>query len=441
MIHNLTCERLPIAGFALCNRAGCSWLRRKTQAAPGVAQKSGAGAARSCISPAVRHKYCLVTYTNKLVNNSTEEYMMKKRMIAVAALALVSGMAMAQSAVTVYGTVDLGVLTQNHAPAGTSKTTMANGGIAPSIWGFRGSEDLGDGLKAVFNLEGHFDADTGISNARLFRRQSNVGFSSPNFGTVLLGNQYSPAILAFAATDPRGMRENFSALYPWAFNSGGSVRNPVTRIVGPAAVGVNTNSDAGVFLLNAISYGHTIGPVGVGAAYSLSERTPARTSGGSVYSLGLTYSGPFSASAAYQSTKKTGTSDRLSTIYTVGAGYTMGAFSGKANFLRGKNRDVVTLIETSKVDVFGLGVDWKTASNNTASAAVYYAKDKNQASDKTTTFLLSDEYSLSKRTTLYGMLAYADARAGASALTSVILTPTLPDTNTTLLNIGVKHTF
>jgi hypothetical protein len=92
--------------------------------------------------------------------------------------------------VAVYGNVDLGELTQNHAPAVGSSTSIANGGISPSIWGFRGSEDLGGGLKANFNLEGHFAADTGAAGgngttgaAALFRRQSNVGLSSADFGT------------------------------------------------------------------------------------------------------------------------------------------------------------------------------------------------------------------------------------------------------------------
>ncbi len=348
---------------------------------------------------------------------------MKKRLIAVAALVLVSGMAAAQSAVTVYGNVDLGVLTQNHAPAGTASTTLANGGIAPSIWGFRGSEDLGDGLKAVFNLEGHFNADTGVSHPSLFRRQSNVGFSSANFGTVLLGNQYSPAILAFAATDPRGLRENFSGLYSWAFNSGALTD------------GNNGNNDAGVFMQNAISYSNTLGPVGIAGAYSLSEGK------GAMYSLGVTYTGPVAISAAYQSTNKPGTSERMSTLYTVGAGYTMGAFTGKLNYLRGVNKDAATLIQTSKVGVIGFGVDWKTASNNTVMAAAYYGKDKDHSADKTTTYILSDEYSLSKRTTLYGTLAFANAKEGATARTSVILNPTLPDTKTSLLNVGIKHSF
>lgn len=373
---------------------------------------------------------------------------MKKQLIAVAALALVSGMAAAQSAVTIYGNVDLGVLTKNHASAGTSSTTLANGGISPSFWGFRGSEDLGDDLKANFNLEGHFAPDTGTlvgganlgGNGALFRRQSNIGLSSANFGTVTLGNQYGPAVLAFAATDPRGLRENFSGLFPWVYNSGLYNKDPITHVVAVPA-DRNTNNDVGVFMQNAISYSNTIGPVGVGVAYSLPERNTVGSASGAVYSLGVTYSGPVSLSTAYQQTNKPNTSDRLSSIYTVGAGYTMGAFTGKLNYLRGRNNDATTLVETSNVGVIGAGVDWKTAANNTAMAAVYFGKDKDNSDDKTTTLILSDEYALSKRTILYGQLAFAKARAGATLLTTAVAGGTAAGADTTLLNVGIKHAF
>lgn len=353
--------------------------------------------------------------------------MLKKRLIAVATLALVSSLATAQSTVTVYGNLDVGLLTQNHAQV---KTKIYSGGIAPSIWGFRGSEDLGGGLKAHFNLEGHIEADTGASGGNattgasaLFRRQSNVGLSYADLGKLTLGNQYSPAILAFAATDPRGLRENFSGLYSWAYSSG--VLTP----------GGNLNNDVGVFVQNAISYSNNFGPVGIAGAYSVSEGR------GAVYSLGATYSGPLSLSAAYQSTNKPNTSDRLSTIYTIGAGYTMGNLSGKLNYLRGVNKNAVTLAETSRVGVLGVGVDWKTAANNTVGASAYFGKDKNNSADKTTTLILSDEYALSKRTTLYGTLAFANAKSGATLLTSVVAGGTMANTTTSLLNLGIKHSF
>jgi predicted porin len=356
---------------------------------------------------------------------------MNKNIIAVAVLALVSGAAAADgSNVTIYGNVDLGLLSQNHVAAGAPKNTVANGGISPSIWGFRGTEDLGNGLKANFNLEGHFDGDTGQSNARLFRRQSNVALSSATFGTVTLGNQYSPAILAFAATDPRGLRENFSGLYSWAYNSG------VLTDGNP-----NTNNDVGVFLQNAVSYSKTIGPIGLAAGYSLSENNAASAppTGGAVYSLGATFSGPLSLSAAYQSTNKPGTSDKLSTLATVGAGYTMDAFTGKLNYLHGVTKN--ELVADNKVRVIGAGVDWKTASNNTVALAAYFGKDKNNSADKTKTLILSDEYAFSKRTTVYGQLAYADADTGATLHTAVVAGGTTANANTTLINLGIKHSF
>lgn len=364
---------------------------------------------------------------------------MKKRLIAVAVLSLVSGLAAAQSSVTIYGNLDLGLLTQNHATG--SKTKLESGGISPSIWGLRGSEDLGGGLKAHFNLEGHIAADTGTAGgngttgaAALFRRQSNVGLSSADWGTLTLGNQYSPAILAFAATDPRGLRENFSGLYSWAYNSGVITTGLTAPGVTPA-ITPNQNNDVGVFLQNAISYSNKFGPVGIAAGYSVSEGK------GAVYSLGATYAGPVSLSAAYQSNNKPNTSDRLSTIYTVGAGYTLGDFTGKLNYLRGVNKNAVTLADSSKVDVVGAGVDWKTAANNTLGAALYFGKDKLNSDDKTTTLILSDEYALSKRTTLYGTLAFADAKAKASLFTTVVAGGTLANATTTLLNVGIKHSF
>ena len=347
---------------------------------------------------------------------------MKKRLIAVAALSLVSGLAAAQSSVTIYGNVDVGLLTQNH-PTDNNNSKIYSGGISPSIWGFRGSEDLGGGLKANFNLEGHFAADTGAMVGGLFRRQSNVGLSSADWGTLTLGNQYGPAVLAFAATDPRGLRENFSGLYSWAYNSGA------------LTAGGNQNNDVGVFLQNAISYSNKFGPVGIAGAYSVSEGK------GAVYSLGATYAGPVTLSAAYQSTNKPNTSDRLSSIYTVGGAYAMGDFTGKLNYLRGVNKDAATLADSSKVDVIGAGVDWKMAINNTLGAAVYFGKDKMNGDDKTTTFILSDEYALSKRTTLYATLAFADAKAGATLMTSVVAGGTLQNATTTLLNVGIKHSF
>jgi predicted porin len=114
---------------------------------------------------------------------------MNKSLIAVAVLAAFAGAASAQSSVTIYGKLDLAV----GKPAGTEdKQVMDNAG---SRLGFKGVEDLGGGLKAVFGMEHRFNPDTGTQNsANMWNGYSTVGLVT-QFGMVNLGRQYTPAFL------------------------------------------------------------------------------------------------------------------------------------------------------------------------------------------------------------------------------------------------------
>lgn len=120
---------------------------------------------------------------------------MKKTVAALAVLSAVAGAAHAQSSVNLYGLVDVfvgkstvknttGAVVTN-TDAGTS---LSSGGLNGSRWGLRGSEDLGGGLKATFQVESGFNADTGTSAdaGRLFNRTSKVGLSG-GFGSVEFG--------------------------------------------------------------------------------------------------------------------------------------------------------------------------------------------------------------------------------------------------------------
>jgi predicted porin len=100
--------------------------------------------------------------------------------------------AQAQSELNVYGIVDVGLVRESDAPKGS--VTNLNSGIASgSRLGFKGSENLGGGIKASFVLENGFNADTGAAGqgGLLFGRQSYVGLSG-GFGALTLGRQYSP---------------------------------------------------------------------------------------------------------------------------------------------------------------------------------------------------------------------------------------------------------
>lgn len=111
------------------------------------------------------------------------------------------------SGVNVYGLVDIGVERVNNVGAsGSGLTRMpSNTGSLPSRLGFRGSEDLGGGLRAVFTLEMGFAPDQGTlaQGGRGFGRQSFVGLAGP-WGTVSAGRQYSMIFLSMQDADVIG---------------------------------------------------------------------------------------------------------------------------------------------------------------------------------------------------------------------------------------------
>ena len=113
-----------------------------------------------------------------------------KSAVAVAAL-LSAGFASAQS-VSIYGRLNLSVESQKL--NGKSVTVLQNNS---SRWGLKGSEDLGGGLKAGFQLESGFGADTGAANSTFWGRQSELNLIG-GFGTLRLGTFFSEAYYATA---------------------------------------------------------------------------------------------------------------------------------------------------------------------------------------------------------------------------------------------------
>src|SRR5450830_547499 len=115
---------------------------------------------------------------------------MRTTLFASAVLCAFSGAAMAQSSVTLFGTMDLGV---RHVDNGDSSvTSVSSHGASTSKIGFRGEEDLGGGWGAGFWLEAQVDPDTGLTGGSngtglaFFNRRSTVSLSGP-WGEVRLG--------------------------------------------------------------------------------------------------------------------------------------------------------------------------------------------------------------------------------------------------------------
>lgn len=372
----------------------------------------------------------------------------KKSLLAFMAVGVIAGTASAQSSVTVYGVVDAGVVFVNHQTTPTSGSGNAlalnTGGLSPSFFGFKGSEDLGGGLKANFNLEGHFFTSTGQGSqwGGLFGRQANVGLSN-SYGVLTLGKQYSPAILAFAATDPRGLKETFSGLYSWALT-----QSPLNG--GTATAPANSNSVIDVFVANAVTLSTNIAGFNLAGSYSLGG-VAGSNAANRVIGLGATYTGPVTLSAAYQSENGqlaglVGGTGVQTKKYSVGASYAMGDATAIVNYMNNKNSDPASGSRLAQYRVYGAGLNYRTSAANAATLAYYYSTNKDGARDTSKTWILSDDYALSKRTTLYALVSGVNAGSGytsgaAFGVANNNFFVATAGKTTTALELGIKHAF
>jgi predicted porin len=141
-----------------------------------------------------------------------ENIEMKKTLVAIAALAVV-GAASAQ--VTLYGKIDATARASTTGKSGAApvadltKFSIDSAGLSGSRWGVKGSEDLGGGLKASFQLEQGFSVDTGnnSSNDRAFHRQAYVTLGG-GFGSLSLGRQYGTIDNVMGYLDVQGYATN-----------------------------------------------------------------------------------------------------------------------------------------------------------------------------------------------------------------------------------------
>lgn len=207
---------------------------------------------------------------------------MTKTILALAALALCSGVALAQSSVTVYGVVDLGISVDQGGVNGTS-SHLTSGMATQSRWGLRGSEDLGSGLGAFFVLEGGINADTGGStqNSTLFGRTSIVGLRG-RFGSVSLGLQDVPFFTTLnTVVDPmrNGIVRSNNLMAPAGFRAGNSIlyrSNDIHGFSGDlmyAAGEVAGDNGAGRAVGG--SFGYSRGPLNVRLGYHLRNNDTA----------------------------------------------------------------------------------------------------------------------------------------------------------------------
>jgi predicted porin len=354
---------------------------------------------------------------------------MKKSLIALAALATVATAAQAQSSVTMYGIIDAGITTMSNVASGSDNKTatgMTNGGLSTSRWGFRGSEDLGGGLKANFNLEGEFLADTGtnVSNdSILFGRQAWVGFSG-NFGDVKLGRQNAISYATGVAFDPLGGNNIGGFIAAGAYGQT-RIQNAITYVT-PTYSGLKLSLQTGTVTTSTGADNETAG------VFAANRNTGIQLD----YTLG-------NFSASITGSKVNGAGGTTGNDYM---GYFAAYDFGVAKVLGGSFvNEPVTVTSTSKVTHNYVGAQIPVKSN--IKLNVIAQEIKNQTAGKTPkVYAASAVYSLSKRTDLYGIVAKSD-QDGTSTQTITSSTKYVgfysvnAGINQTAFSVGVRHSF
>ena len=349
---------------------------------------------------------------------------MKKSLIALAVLAA-SGAAMAQSSVSLFGIIDAGVGYVNKTnAAGDNKYGMSTSGNQTSRIGFRGTEDLGGGLKAGFWLEGEIFADDGTAGAGGsldFKRRSTVSLEG-NFGEVRLGRDLTTGYAKTSSYDlfsQAGIGQ-FSAWRNWA--------------------GVTATGDEnGIRSSNTIAYfTPNFGGIKGAISYGFDEKVNGKA--GRYVGGNVSYdNGPLSVAVSY---------DRLNFIggdrdaATLGASYNFGV--AKLNGIVQQQKYSANAGGEAKVNNYMLGVS--APVGGAGEVKLQYARyDQKTIDGKADQLSLGYVHNLSKRTAVYGTVAYLKNKDNSNmGLQAKHLNTTgtgVANQSQSGMQVGIRHSF
>ncbi|GHD05077.1 porin [Pseudorhodoferax aquiterrae] len=350
---------------------------------------------------------------------------MKHILLAVAALTGAAS-ASAQSTVTLFGVLDASITRLSSDTA--NNTGMSNGELSSSRLGFRGVEDLGGGLKAGFWLEGSVGVDNGGSSYR-FDRRSTVSLMG-NFGEVRLGRDKLASYLNIESFDP--------------FGDIGVGGNGLNNMLGSATGAEGTAEGSHPKRSsNIISYvSPNMGGFHGQLQYSFGERpsNQGNSDRGNAVTGRLGYkAGALEVAGGYA--QITGGSDTIKETYkayNLGASYNFGMI--KPMLLLASERGA-----GRRVDAWTLGAIAPVGA--AGEIRVAFTQFNNKTVDDADTYKLAAGYvhKLSKRTSLYGMIARVNnddnATRGFATSSSALANPISAGDSATGYSIGVRHLF
>jgi GBP family porin len=379
---------------------------------------------------------------------------MQKKIIALAVAGLVSGVAFAQSNVTIYGVADVGIEAGKYSDKGM-QTRVQSGQSAGSRIGFKGEEALGNGLKAMFVMEAGVSMDTGNTShggsgtdgataSPLFGRQAFAGLSSDKLGTVTFGRQYTTAYNTLVKADAFGYGLNAQLGNTVAkTTAAGSRWDNAVFYKSPSFAGFSATA------------GYTSGAAtGAEVATANSSAAVLTQNGRGVTVAGAYENGPIYAGLAYVEVDTLGTATAApagnmgkSKAAQFGASYDFKVVKLFGSYAQGKNTIDQSTADAAKNNGWSLGV--KAPFGNHAVMAQYSKlNDKTAANADYSVWGAGYEYSLSKRTALYAAYAKGDNKNGASygldgaaSGTSAIGSTAQAGYNPWNVMTGVRHSF
>lgn len=324
---------------------------------------------------------------------------MKKSLLALAVLGAFAGVASAQSSVSLYGTVDLNAKYVKNDNA-AKRYSMGQDGINSSQLGFKGTEDLGGGLKAGFVLLSGINADSGTANQQFWNRRATVSLMG-NFGEVRLGRDYTPTFWNNTIFDAFG-------------TNGLGDSSHVGQLL--TATFVRANNSIGYFLPSGIGgvYGQAMVAASEGASGpSLYGTTvganPGRYVGGRV---GFA-AGPFDVAAAFAEQRLDATAGApQQKTYNIGGSYDLSVVKLMGYF----DRDTLSYTGVDKKENrFSISA---VVPLGQSEIHVGYEASKLDSSGVTTKidqFALGYVYNLSKRTAVYSTVSRLSNKNGTRA--------------------------
>jgi predicted porin len=350
---------------------------------------------------------------------------MKKNLLMLTLAAALPAAALAQSNVTVYGSIDAGLRYQTNVDeAGRGLLTMGTGNYYSNRLGFRGVEQLGNGLNAHFQLESGFKSSTGAldnTNNVLFNRTAAIGLGGA-WGSVDLGRQYTVGFRTEKFLDP--FNHNYTGIVPLSSGAG------TTLPAAAKTAGLTASSNSGTRFNNDVQYTGSFGGLTLRAEYALGE-VAGDASKGSAQGAAFSYTGSTLLAAGAYIHKETPTGF-TNNMFVAGGGFKLGEVTVKGGLSR-ERQDTMAAGTYQNETRFG-GVNYRVSQPVELTAAVYRsAYDSVAGSGTRLLSIVGGSYFFSKRTNLY---AEVDVNRYRGALI-----PASKQSSQRGVSMGVNHLF